>query len=81
MSSLWEDVDDILEKKEPEPETVPIDLAEDKVFDAPFTSPTKPQPEPRGCAKRHRSSRTTEGEDAHARKKERTALRLREEPL
>lgn len=36
-------------------------------------SPTSP-PEPRECAKRHRSSRTADGEDGRARKKERTDL-------
>ena len=39
-----------------------------------FTSPTAPPPKPRESDKRHYSSRTTEGDEARARNRERTDL-------
>ena len=58
----------------PEPETAPVYLAEDTVPTVLFTTPTAPPPEACELTNRHRSSRTTKGEDACARKKERTDL-------
>lgn len=41
-----------------------------------FTAPIAPQPKPRERSKRHRSSRTSEGDEALSRKKERTDLEV-----
>lgn len=67
-------VDCILERRGSEYETAPVEIEEDTVFVALLTTPTTPLPEPPERAKRHHSSRTTEGEDARARKKEQTNL-------
>ena len=58
-------------------ETAPIELVEDTILAAIFTIPTKPPPDPCERAMRHHNSQTIEGEDARARKKERTDLEFR----
>jgi len=63
-------MDNILEMRGPEPESALIETLEDTVLAALFTAPPTPPLEPRESAKRHRSSRTSEGEDACTRKKE-----------
>lgn len=73
VGGLQADVESIMEMRGPEPETSPVELAEDIVLVVVLTTPTTP-PEPREHAKRHRSSRTSSGEDACSRKKERTDL-------
>ena len=75
MASFRADVCSILEMRGPELETALVELVEDTVPSAPFNSLTAP-PEPRECAKSHRSSFTTDGEDALAKKKERTDLEV-----
>ena len=67
---MREDVDRIMEMRPYEPETAPIDLAEDPMFPTLFTASTTLL-EPREC-KRHRSDHTTYGEDTRSRKKELT---------
>ena len=71
MASLRADVDYILEMRGAEPETAPVELAENTMFPALFSTPTAPPHEPCKSAKRHHSILTSEGEDARARKKER----------
>ena len=73
MASLRADVDSILEMRGLEPESAPIELAENIILVALFIASTTP-PEPREHAKRHRYSHTTDGEDARVRNKERTYL-------
>ena len=60
--------DSILEMRCPELETALVELAEDTVFFALFTAPTKLLPEPRECDMRHRSSHTIELDEARSRK-------------
>lgn len=67
MASLREDIDNILEIRGPEPDIVPVKLAEHIVLASLFTAPIEPV-EPSDFAKRHLSSRTTDGMDARARK-------------
>ena len=54
---------------ETEPKTSLLKLAEDTVLATLFTVHTEPLTEPRGPANKYRSSRTTEEENDHARKK------------
>ena len=74
MASLRTDVDNLIEMKWTEPESVTFEQAEDTILGALFTAPTEPPPDPCGRSKRHQSRRTSEREDAHARKKEQTDL-------
>ena len=74
VMSLRAKFNGILHMRGHECETEPIELAEDTVLDALFTTLNALPPETREHAKRHCSSRTTKGEDAHSRKKERTDL-------
>ena len=63
-------MDNILEMRGPYPEPTPIDIAKDRILVALFTTFTAPVSEPRERVKRQRSCRTSEGDDACARKKE-----------
>ena len=63
LSSLRADVDKILERRGPEPKTTPVELVDETVLAALFTTPTKTPPYPPVRAKRYRSIRITEGED------------------
>lgn len=60
--------------RETYPETAPFELVEDAILVALFTAPTEPLPEPHVHARRHRYSRTTQGYDAHVRKKDQEDL-------
>ena len=51
MSSLWDDMDSILERRGPEPKASPVETTEDTVLVALFTAPTSLPPEPRECVK------------------------------
>ena len=66
------DVDSIMEMRGLENEITPVKL-EVTTLVALFTTSTA-MPEPRERAKRHYSSRTIDGYDAHARKKKRMDL-------
>jgi len=57
----------------PEPETSPVELAEETILAILFTAPIVP-PDPHERDKRHHSSRTTDGEDSRATMKERMNL-------
>lgn len=74
MASLRADVGAILDLRVPEPKSTPAELAEDTVLTALFTTTTASLPPPCEHAKRHRSSCTSESEEARARKNERTNL-------
>ena len=66
-------MDTIIAMRGIEPESVPIELAEDAAFDALLKIFAEPQPQTRCHAKRHRSSCTTDArDDSCAKKKERT---------
>ena len=79
LASLRADVDAILDVRLPEPKASPVELAEDTVLAALFTTITAPLPPPHERAKRHHSNRTSENKDAWATKKKRQIWRLRGE--
>ena len=70
---LRADIDSILEMRGPDAATEPIEQVEEIGLVALFTGPLH-HSNPRMCAKRDRSSRTTDGEEAHARNKEQMDL-------
>ncbi|TMW99925.1 hypothetical protein EJD97_001694 [Solanum chilense] len=74
VMSMREDIDNILEMRGIELKTAPLELEEDTVLVTLFIAPTKIPPESRGRAQRLCFSRTIEGEDSRARKKEWTDL-------
>ena len=74
VESLRADVENIMEMRGTEPETVRFKIEKDIVLATVFTAHTEPPPKPRSRAKIYLSSRTTEGEDSRARKKERKDL-------
>ena len=67
-------MDNILEMRDLESETAPIETAEDTVLAVLFIARTAPPLELHEHVKRHRSSLTSEGENVRAMKKERTYL-------
>ena len=71
MASLRADVDVILDVRVPEPEATLADPTEDTVLVSLFKTTTTPPPPPREQTKKHRSR---EGDEARARKRERTKL-------
>ena len=70
VDSMRAHLDSILEIRVPELDSAPVELADVKVLTVMFTTTTTLFHAPRERVKRHRSSHTTEGEDAHAQKKE-----------
>ena len=68
------DVDGIVEMKENKPETSTAELVEDTMLVVLFIGPHCTTTSVSERAKRHNFSRSTKGEDALARKKERTDL-------
>lgn len=69
------DVDTILEMRWTETKSVPFEIEEDMVFASLFIAPLEPQDKPCGCAKRHLSCRTIEGEDDRVRNREKKDLK------
>lgn len=68
-------MDAILEMRVTEPESTPIELAEDTVLDVLFKPPIETQLVQHPRTKRHHISHTAEANhEAHSRKRERTKL-------
>lgn len=81
VASLRADMDIILEMKEPEPATAPVETTEDIVLAALFTAPIAPPHEPRGRVKQHHSSRTLRDMRHILERRSRQILKLRGQPL